>query len=107
MPMVVSGKGGGKHAPPAKQVWLRGEGVERRGCKTVYEVFLDYSQLHVGSSGVLGWLQLNGSRPAPSHQPRSGRVLDHSPGHASVCSVECQVLYSAAEVGPTLPSLME
>ena len=99
------GVGFGYNSPSSK-CGCRG-GVERRGCKSVYEIFLDYSQLHVGSSGVLGWLQLNGSRPAPSHQPRSGRLLDHSTGHASVCSVERQILYSTVEVGPTLPSLME
>ena len=72
-----------------------------------HEAFLADRELELDSSRGLGWLQLHGSRPAPSHQPRSGCVLDHSRGNASVRSLECHVLYSTVEVEPTLPSFIE
>jgi len=63
-----------------------------------YEVFLDCLQLDRGGFGGLGWLHLDDSGQAQSHQPGRSSVLDHSAGHAYIRS------HKGLTFSPTKPS---
>ena len=74
---------------------------------TIYEVFLDSAQLDLGRVECLGWLQVDDSRSASSHQPRSGCVLEHSSDHARLLTFDRRILDQALEGGPVLATYME